>query len=181
MDIKENSFQFSYGKTEYTIALLPFLMMGISIPLLIVNVIVLLADFSTRKLALGYWGHLIGLIVSLVTILLVCVPTINQHNKLVVTENGLRVRIFSIIFYRWVEVPWQEILGVELAKRPDRWRQPLWVIKIKKLTIWHRWLSFIFCKGKHPVILISSDMENRESLLNLVAERVTLTQSKSCQ
>ena len=172
MDKQKQHSLYGYGKTEYTISFLPFLIMGISAPLLLINIVILLTTINTQKLTIEYFGNLFGMIVSLVFILVICPAAINQHNKIYVTPKGIKVRVFSILKYRWLEVTWQEILGVELAKRPDRWMKTLWIISVEKLTLWHRFLSFIFHTGNHPIILISSDMENREFLLDIVRNNI---------
>lgn len=168
MDKQEKSLQYSYGNTEYIISFIPFLIMGISIPLIILNVVVLLADFVTQEITIDNLGQLVGLIISLVFVLTICPTIVNQHNKVHVINGGLKVRVFLILYYRWIEVPWQEILGVEQSTRKDRWKKPIWVIKVKRLTFWHRYLSMMYKTGNQPVILVSSDMKNRDSLLDLV-------------
>ena len=172
MNEQKNTLKYSYGKTEYTLSLLPFLMVIVAIPLIIINLIALLANFTTLKVTPNYWMDIFGLGISLVFILLIFHSAINQYNKIHVTKKGLEIRAFSIPLYRWIKVPWKEIIDIKQAMRKDRWGKTLWVIEVKKLTVWHRFLSIILHSGHHPIVLISSDMKERNTLLSVIEEHI---------
>ncbi len=167
-----NSLEYSYGKTEHTMFVIPFLIMIIAAPLIAINLALLFADFVLQRMTLDYWTDLFGLSMSLAIVLTISHSAINQYNKIRVTKQGLEVRVFSMLVYRWTKVPWSEVFIVKPSEREDRWGKTLWIIEVKKLTIWHRFISMVFFTGKHPVILISSDMEQRDLLLNSIKEYI---------
>jgi len=94
---------------------------------------------------------------------------LNQHNTIQVVETGLRITTFGPFLF-WKFVPWEEIVGIENAIRLDRWRQVIWVIKVKKLTPWHEYLGVAYGFGRCPIVLLTSDMDDRYQLIEIIEQ-----------
>lgn len=96
---------------------------------------------------------------------------VNQYNAIQVTDGGLKVRIFALR-YSWKFIPWEDIIDLKLLPRLDPWHQPMWGIVIKRLTPWHKYLGQFYGAGNHPVILLSSQFENRDLLMEMILEKI---------
>jgi hypothetical protein len=96
---------------------------------------------------------------------------VNQHNVIRVNDGGLSVRIFTWR-YNWRLIPWDDVIDVELLPRLDPWNQPMWGILVKSLTPWHKYLGKFYGAGKYPVILLSSQLENRDLLIDMIIEKI---------
>ena len=88
-----------------------------------------------------------------------------------VTEKGLSVRCFVLPFV-WKFVPWEAIEDIVLSHRLDRWGEPVWVVQVRKLTLWHRLLGWFWWVGWKPVIVLTSDFVDRDELLGIIGEYV---------
>ena len=102
--------------------------------------------------------------------------TVNHYNRIRVADEGLHVEVY-IFRYIWKFVRWDEVLELKLLPRPDRWGKPQWLLRVRHLTYWHRWISWQYQCGSDPGILINSDLINRDKLLTIIEER---TQQKDC-
>lgn len=94
-------------------------------------------------------------------------PSINDYNKIKVHQNGLKIQVFNFYFY-WRDISWSEVVSIRKSLRPDRKLNSIWLIQIKNLTIWHRFLGLQHMLRWSPVIVLTSDLENREQLIDLI-------------
>ncbi|MBN2548107.1 MAG: hypothetical protein JXB15_03030 [Anaerolineales bacterium] len=168
--------QFSYGGVELKQLLFTILFSLIAIPILLVIIIaesmkiyrfLFLSDPLSPEIlleipALFFGAYVVFHIPELV----------NQYNRIRVADEGLYVRVFIYRFI-WMFLPWSEIIDTEIAPILDRWMKPMFVIKVKKLTSWHKYLGQQYGVGFHPVILLASDLENRSELLRYINEKLT--------
>jgi len=99
-------------------------------------------------------------------------PIVNQYNRIRVAEEGLYVEVYAFRFI-WKLVRWEEILEVKLLPILDRWRKPQWLLRVKNLTYWHRWISWYYRCGSDPGIVINSDLINGDALLNIIDEKLS--------
>jgi len=97
---------------------------------------------------------------------------VNHYNRIRVAKEGLYVEVY-MFRYIWKFVAWEDILDITLLAQLDRWRKPQWLIRVKELTYWHRWISWRYNCGSQPGILISSDLIDREKLLEIIEQRIT--------
>lgn len=171
MNYQRNVQEFDY-KGELTI--IPLSIVLISFPLLIILEILLIFVFIQGKIAFAdeLWDTFVIISLALVILFVGPVRYLNQFNKIQVLDNGIRVRVFFLVYY-WVFVPWGSILAIEKLKAIDRWRKPMMIITIDRgLTICHRLLSLQYGKGIKPGIIISSDLNNYCDLINIIEEKV---------
>ncbi|MBN2116639.1 MAG: hypothetical protein JW730_08715 [Anaerolineales bacterium] len=115
---------------------------------------------------------LIGLTYGLFLVFTGPLQTVNEYNRIRVAKEGLYVEVHIILRYLWKFVPWRDVLDLKLVPDLDRWRKPQWLIKVKELTYWHRWISWRHNCGSNPGILITSDLIDREELLNIIEENL---------
>ena len=108
-----------------------------------------------------------GIFVALIGAL----QNINQFNRIRVTEEGLYVEVY-VLRYIWKLVEWKDVLDIRLLPNLDRWRKPQWLLRVKKLTYWHRWISWRYSCGSEPGIIISSDVVGREELLDIIEQKM---------
>jgi hypothetical protein len=98
-------------------------------------------------------------------------PRVNSASNVKVTPHGLRVQVYAWFFY-WRSVPWSEILDVADTSKFDRRGARIQVIKVRRLSRWHRQLSLFYNTGSQPVIVLTSEMQGREQLVALVREHL---------
>lgn len=114
---------------------------------------------------------LIGSAFGFFLVLTGALQNVNQFNRIRVAKEGLYVEIY-VLRYIWRLVEWKDVLDIRLLPNLDRWGKPQWLIRVKKLTYWHRWISWRYNCGLEPGILISSDLINREKLLEIIDENL---------
>lgn len=117
-------------------------------------------------------GSLFGLFVAIT----VPLQIVNQYNKIRVSKDGLYVEVYAFR-YIWKFIDWQDVLDLKPLSTVDRWGKQQWVIKVKDLTYWHKWISWQYRCGFSPGILINSDLLNREELLKLIEKRLGIVTS----
>jgi len=96
---------------------------------------------------------------------------INEYNQIRVIKDGLYVRVY-VFRYSWKFVEWSDVLGIQLSFALDRWHKPLWLINVRKLTYWHKLLSAQYGSGTQPCIVVSSDIIDRDELLDLIERKL---------
>jgi len=96
---------------------------------------------------------------------------VNQYNRIRVAKEGLYVEVYAFR-YIWKFIRWNEILELRLLPRPDRWGKPQWLVRVKNLTYWHRWISWHYQCGSDPGIVINSDLMNGDKLLKIIDEKL---------
>ena len=167
--------QFSYGEIEYY-SLFIVLLLGLTIPIM---ALVAFQKTSTilhifQQGGLPTVDDLFGLLWAAfwVLALILGVPVgSNQYNRIRVVEGGLQVRIF-VFWYFWKFIPWEEITGVDISPRLDRNQASVFVIKVKRLTVWHSGNSQLYWVGSQPGILVTSEMYNRFELLAIIDQHL---------
>ncbi len=172
--------EFSYGKEGIALSILP----GIMILILLILLVALIPG-----LVIIPWALVSGLpvslsmVVSYVAVFIACVyglalllAQINQYNTIRIMEGGLRITTFGPFLF-WKFIPWQDIISLGIAPQKDRWGQPVWVIKVKELTWWHKYLAKMFQMGPNPMITLTSDMEDRELLVELIKQNCPTVKS----
>ena len=115
---------------------------------------------------------LIGSTYGLFLAITLPLQTVNQYNRIRATEEGLQVEVY-IFRYIWKLVCWDEILELKLLSRPDRWGKPQWLLRVRRLTYWHRWISWQYQCGSDPGILINSDLVDRDELLKIIDDKLS--------
>jgi hypothetical protein len=110
---------------------------------------------------------LIGLFFGVLIVLTLPFQIVNQFNSIKVSKEGLYVKVF-IFYYQWKLVPWNEIYEVKISPLLDRWKKPIWCIKVKNLTYIHSLLSQQYQTGVGYSIIITSETQNRDELLDIV-------------
>lgn len=114
-------------------------------------------------LAVSGYGFYIGIAIPL--------QIINHYNSVRITDDGLFVRVFAFR-YKWKFVEWKNVKGIKLLPALDRRGESQWLIEVNGLTYWHQLISRRYGANTVSGIVINSDMNDRERLLNLVEKRI---------
>jgi hypothetical protein len=175
-NIDKDTNVFTYGRAGSVLPLLPLVMFYITFPILLLGIIAVSLSIVFRlpiEIADSGdpWTILIILGAFLFILMVVDFTIINQYNKVQVLKGGLRIRIFTGLF-NWKFLPWEDIIRIEKSPRVDRWRLPVWVLKVKRLTYWHQLLSKLYRTDRLPGIMISSDMKGSEELLKIIRDHL---------
>ncbi|HNT25670.1 MAG TPA: hypothetical protein PKM21_14970 [Anaerolineales bacterium] len=177
--------EFSYGKAGISLSIIPatiiFLIPLVFLIKIVVDLITYLyawiigSPASLMTMAESIGGSIVGMGICLFMLPLPLV-LLNQYNTIQVVEKGLKITTFGPFLF-WKFIPWKDIVGIEKATRVDRWGQTTWVIKVKKLTPWHQYLGKFYGFGDCPIILLTSDMEDREQLVELIKQNCPTVKS----
>lgn len=166
--------EFSYGKSGIILSILPLVMIVILLiilliitPGLVILPLALLMGLPARPMM--DYVNFIFLFVGCIFGLSLLLTGINQYNTIRVVKNGLEITTLGPFLF-WKFVHWENVIGVELSSRLDRWRQPIWMIKVKKLTLWHYFLSKLYNLESGSVILATSDLKSRQRLLEIITK-----------
>jgi hypothetical protein len=95
----------------------------------------------------------------------------NICNAIQVCDRGLKVRVFTL-FRPWRFIPWSEVTGIETSSLIWHRDQLVWIIKVKKLTRWHKRLCYAYRVGYQPGIIITPYVQNRFELLDMVQKKI---------
>lgn len=171
-DIKE----FTYGKAGCISTFLPLVMFSFATIIVLFgiteNLFVVLFRIPFEPPITGTpWGDLLVFCLIGYAVIVVVMPMINICNKVQVLEKGLRVRIFTGLFY-WKFIPWKDIIGIKPSPKLQFRLLFVWVIKVKHLTFLHRLLSETYRTGSQPGIIITSDMKGGEELLKIIQDHL---------
>jgi hypothetical protein len=165
-------YQFNITTSSKTVINFALVFFWIALPLIVyiflASLLALIAGQAVVNRAI------IGLIASALGFFLVItfpLQIVNQFNRIRVTTEGLYVEVY-VLRYIWKFVEWKDVLDLRLLPKLDRWGQPQWLITVRKLTYWHRWISWQYNALSQPGILISSDLIDREKLLRLIKDKV---------
>jgi hypothetical protein len=160
---------YSYpGRERLKLIALPLALLIAGLPACIVGLIAYLYLLLVGRRAVG--AEVATLFGSILFLLTFVPMVVNTHIDIQLREEGLLVRIFAFRFI-WKLVPWEEIIRVTPSPRPDRWWRRVWVVQVKRLTLWHRLLSATYFTGWQPGIVITSDLQDREELLKIIRDR----------
>jgi hypothetical protein len=165
--------EFSYRNSARVMNILPLILAWIVFPLLMFALIgFTYIDLIREPLTGKEVIEFLGLCLSVIFLIIFSHQDINHHNSIQVLEKGLRVRVFFFIFL-WKFIPWSDVISIELSPLVDRWNNSVWVIVVKRLTFWHRRLSVIYRVGNLPGIILSSDLNQRGELMDLVEKHIS--------
>lgn len=164
--------EFSYGKTEIINIIIPIITLCIGLPLTILGFFadvlnICISIFSRSVIEMKLLVELVVILLALGVLLTLPLTIINQYNTLQTFKTGLRVRVF-IFGYKWKEIPWEDVVDLELSNQVDKYFQPIWLIMVKRLTYWHKQLGAGNGIGYRPCIVLTSELDNRSELLDIV-------------
>ncbi len=92
---------------------------------------------------------------------------INNFNEFVVSEKGIRVRIFNF-WFTWKEIAWNDILWMKECQFADYERDKHWIIAIKRMTIWHKKRGKELGYKGVPVIEFNSNLKDIDAFISLM-------------
>lgn len=164
--------QFSISKSSKAVINFALLFFWISFPLLtymfLLPVYALITGQAVLERAIIV---LLGSIWGLITVVTVPLQIVNQYNQVRVTKEGLYVKVY-VFRYIWKFIDWNDILDLKLSSWPDRWGKPQWLIIVRGLTYWHRWICLQHGGGLRAGILVNSDLVDREKLLKIIEKKL---------
>lgn len=126
----------------------------------------------------------IGLLVGGWVPLILGAMLLTLHTEVIVTTRGIKVRVF---IFRWIFIPWEDILDVTVPSIPVYNDPNLWCfIRVRKLTLFHRLVSLNWRTGSDPVLIISKYMDGYRELIKIIEEhvehnQVTSEEEERCQ
>ena len=91
---------------------------------------------------------------------------INEYNEIRAYPEGLSIKVFQFIF-RWIFVNWEDIIDIHLINTPI-FEDSVWAIVVRKLTVWHGMIGRRFGMSPYSIIIIQSDLDGVEDLLNVI-------------
>jgi len=86
---------------------------------------------------------------------------LNVFPDIGVSEKGLHVRFFLV---KWLFIPWHEVIGLAIAPITASSKTSVYVIQVRKLTIWHRILGFLVGSGTGSGIAFPSNIDGFKQL-----------------
>lgn len=95
----------------------------------------------------------------------------NQFNTIRVNDDGLHIQVYAFR-YIWKFVAWKDVQSIKLAPRLDRWGRSQWLVKVNKLTYWHRIISQYYGCGPEPVFVINSDLDGWDELIEIIEDKL---------
>jgi hypothetical protein len=173
MDSQYNLSQSSKAVINFALLFLWILLL-IGVFFFLATVFALITGQAILYRAVIVWVGIVFVLLWASTILL---PIVNQYNRIRVTEEGLYVEVY-VFRYFWKFISWDEILELKFLVRLDRWGKPQWLLRVRNLTYWHRWISWHHWCGSDPGILIHSDLINRDKLLDVIEEKLSERMAK---
>jgi hypothetical protein len=164
--------EFHFSRSAKSIVNFALLFFWVSLPLLaylfLVSTFALISGQAVLNRAIVSWfGSLLGFFV----VITVPLQIVNQYNRIRVSKGGLYVEVYAFRSV-WKFIDWKDILDLKLLSTPDRWGKPQWLIRVKDLTYWHKWISWQHKCGFNPSILITSDLLNHEKLLKIIEKKL---------
>lgn len=164
--------QFNISESSKTVINFALLFFWVSLPLVIYLFLVSTFALITGQAILNRAIiSLLGSVLGLFFVITFPLQIVNQYNRIRVVKEGLYIEVYTLR-HTWKFVDWQDVLDLKLLPTLDRWGNPQWLIKVKELTYWHRWISWQHRCGSGPGILINSDLIDREKLLNIIEKRL---------
>jgi hypothetical protein len=165
--------EFRIYEKSRSVLILPKILFWVAFPLLslallgnLVNIIS--GGFELDRTFLDFIATCFGILL----VMILPFQLINQYNSIRTTKNGLYLNIY-VFTHQWKFIPWEDVLEIKLSPLLDRWRNPIWVIKVKQLTYWHSLLSQYYRVNAGPGIVLTSDLKNRDMLLDIISKRLS--------
>jgi len=100
---------------------------------------------------------------------------LNVFPDLGISEEGLHVQFFAA---RWLFVPWRDVIGLSIAPATAFSKTPVYVIRVRKLTFWHRLLGFFMGSRTSPGVAFSSDIRDYDRLVKELKSRIEKAQGE---
>ena len=91
------------------------------------------------------------------------------YTELIVIEKGIKAHIF--LFF-WVLIPWEDVLGLAVlppvfaAHTHDPYM--LHLVRVKRLTVFHRLISRAYLTGPDPVLIITKKIKGYWTLIETI-------------
>lgn len=101
-----------------------------------------------------------GVLVNLVSGIMVNIPA-----DVCIDTQGFYVRVFIA---KRIFVPWENLLDIKIPFRFDRNQEIIWVVQVKRLTLWHRFIGLTYGAGWTPSFIITSDMDGCKELRRIL-------------
>jgi len=167
-------------KSKYTypryLYMIPYLLVAVTFPLIIlfIGLYLLALMFGIGETVMEHRNDFLAAIASLLILFVGPMYTLNEYSDIQLLDNGLKVRIFITFIPLWKYVGWEDIIRIPKSKKVDRFFKPIYLIQVKKLTIWHSFLGWRHAGFWQPVLLITSDMNNRDELIELINKQLRL-------
>jgi hypothetical protein len=137
----------------------PILLFGFSLALLAIGLLsLLLRILGAPSLQIE---EMLGYLVSGVVTNLLFGAMLNLATEVCVGDQGFYIRVFVI---KRVFVPWEDLLDLRLSLRFDRNKEMVWVVQVRRLTLWHRFVGLSHGTGWTPSFVITSDMDGYREL-----------------
>lgn len=117
---------------------------------------------SSKTLSLG---DMIGITAGFLVLNLVAVMISNGNPNIVVSDDGFAIKFY----FKWLFVPWEDVISIT---RPLVSARPKYLVRVKRLTIIHRLVSFTQSGSIQPGFLISPSISDYTDLLRTIREHV---------
>lgn len=175
--MEDQPMTFTYGRQGSIQTILPLiwsvLILPISTFLIIFSLLQIIIAGGVSHISYDDIGILFIGIIGLQTVIGShgSIEFINCFNSLRISKEGLSVRVFVLPFYwKWKKLSWSDVGSIEETAKIDRSLAPIWIIKVRNLSHWHKLLGQRYKVTPCEVIIISSEMENRQKLLERLEE-----------
>ncbi len=155
---------YSVPEWYYPWIIIPLLMFAFSFVLLAVGLAYLL--FWIIGMPSIHLGHLEveyfpGLLISGGIANILGGGLCNRPTEVCVDSQGLYVRAFLV---KRLFVPWEDLIDVKISQVYDQHREFIWVVQVKGLTFWHKFLGSSYSMDWVPSFLITSDLDGYKEL-----------------
>jgi len=172
MSEHECKYYFYHGRQGNLLRFIPITMVVISLPISVFGIIgYSLISILGAKLTTQQWFEWYTVWFFLYFNLNFIFPSLNELNDILITNEGINIRVYSFIFY-WKHLSWEDIINIEQSPFVDRLGSPLWIIKVKNLTKWHEMIARKYKITEGSAIVLSSDMPKRDELITLIQNKL---------
>lgn len=100
---------------------------------------------------------------------------LNMFPDLGISAEGLHVRFFAV---KWLFVPWSDVIDLSITPATAASKTPGYVIRVRKLTIWHRMLGYFMGSGTTPGVIFASDIEGYDRLVRELRTHIEKAQGE---
>jgi hypothetical protein len=108
---------------------------------------------------------MIGITIGFLVFNVVMIMIANGNPDIAVNDDGLAVRFY----FKWLFVVWEDVISFT---RPVVSTQPKYLVRVKRLTVVHRLISFTQSGSIQPGFLISPSISDYTDLLHIIREHM---------